>query len=247
LSSKVLWALGIYRAENKRCSMMQMLMRSDRIAGLAPSDIKALKDILFRLQRFKWLIERISLAEWYAEVGLGQTQYAKNYLKLVRNFEHNNPDAEWGAFLTYIESLKESSIKATEPLIEDTNIDAVQLMTIHQAKGLEFDSVFLPDLNYLPRSTYPFLIVDKKFDVGLKVQVGPNNWEEDAKYKEIKGAEQRAAIEESKRLFYVAVTRAKHHLVLSSGASKARKNSWASYLEKYAVPLSPYWERKDLR
>ncbi|WP_043344909.1 3'-5' exonuclease [Belnapia moabensis] len=61
--------------------------------------------------------------------------------------------------------------------------DAVQVLTLHRAKGLEFDHVLL---------------------AGLEEGVWPN-WQ----------AEQRGAIAEERRLFYVGVTRARHSLQLS--------------------------------
>lgn len=42
--------------------------------------------------------------------------------------------------------------------------DAVNFMTIHQAKGLEFDVVFVSSLNDYPRSSFSFLDKDRKAD-----------------------------------------------------------------------------------
>ncbi len=64
------------------------------------------------------------------------------------------------------------------------NDDAIVLSTIHQAKGLEWEAVFVPRL------------VEGSF---------PNG----------RAAEERNGIEEERRLFYVATTRAKTHLALS--------------------------------
>jgi DNA helicase-2/ATP-dependent DNA helicase PcrA len=73
----------------------------------------------------------------------------------------------------------------------------VTLSTIHSAKGLEWNSVFVIELQ------------DGKFPV-----VRDNTKKED--------------IEEERRLFYVAVTRAKEHLYLSSTHGRARSyyDSW---------------------
>jgi hypothetical protein len=70
---------------------------------------------------------------------------------------------------------------------DDTNIP---VLTVHQAKGLEFDTVFV---------------------AGMTEDEFPSYY-----------AKQARNLEEEKRLFYVAITRAKRHLVLSS----YKTNDW---------------------
>lgn len=66
------------------------------------------------------------------------TDFLLNFLELLYNYTQNT-GATLKDFLHYWEEEgKETSIQASE------NIDAVQLMTIHKAKGLEFPVVFLP-------------------------------------------------------------------------------------------------------
>lgn len=94
--------------------------------------------------------------------------------------------------------------------------DAVRLMTMHGAKGLEFPVVFLPSLQAPPRtSTPPFF--DKELGFGW-------NWSfNGVEYRPMITAlmklkrRQKEQAEEA-RLFYVAVTRARDMLVLSGEA-----------------------------
>ncbi|MBR2405642.1 MAG: ATP-dependent helicase [Clostridia bacterium] len=82
-----------------------------------------------------------------------------------------------------------------------TNEDAVQLMTVHKSKGLEFHTVFLPCLN---KREFPVLAKGgRKY---YHVLGNPFN-ENKAKYE--------SDIEDERKLFYVAVTRAEHNLYLS--------------------------------
>ena len=83
----------------------------------------------------------------------------------------------------YLRELDERQRSLHEPIR-----NAVTLATVHSAKGLEWDAVFLPALN---EGNFP-----------------------------IHHAQTESALEEERRLFYVAVTRAKTKLNLSSNATK---------------------------
>lgn len=98
---------------------------------------------------------------------------------------------------------------------------AVQLMTIHAAKGLEFGRVFLPQL-YAPSGAKdsPVLLFDPQLGIaekteksgptrGLKIQL-----EESPLFKALKEKNEKDETEEEKRLLYVAMTRAKNELYL---------------------------------
>ncbi|MEG2438999.1 MAG: ATP-dependent helicase [Lachnospiraceae bacterium] len=85
---------------------------------------------------------------------------------------------DWIAHIAlYTEELKKQARK------KDTNADAVTLLTMHGAKGLEYDTVFI---------------------LGANEDIVP--------YKKAKLLEE---IEEERRMFYVAMTRAKRRLIIS--------------------------------
>ena len=79
--------------------------------------------------------------------------------------------------------------------------NAVQLMTVHKSKGLEFHTVFLPQLN---KREFPVSNMGGKKYYHV---LGGTFAENKAKYE--------ADIEDERKLFYVAVTRAKQNLFLS--------------------------------
>ena len=84
---------------------------------------------------------------------------------------------------------------------KDPNEDAVQLMTVHKAKGLEFHSVFLPELT--------------KREFPVSNMGGKQYWHVlGGAFEENKG-KYRGGLEDERKLFYVAVTRAKRNLYLS--------------------------------
>jgi len=225
LSLKTLGILAQARAHHR--SSLEALLKRWEDLSLSDREGKKIQRFLFILQKLRWTKERVSLEAWYRMIvsdTLGSsTLRVRRFLRLIREFEDQNPDFEWQEFLQYMEALQEEEVVASEPLEEAAQEGGVRLLTIHQAKGLEFDRVYLPDLGYLPRRDSPLLLIDKKIGIGLK---------EDSIYTEIKKKERECEEEESKRLFYVSVTRAKNKLVLSTGNPKPRAGSWASFIEK---------------
>jgi ATP-dependent helicase/nuclease subunit A len=105
--------------------------------------------------------------------------------------------------------------------------DVVRLMTIHQAKGLEFPVVFVPDLSSDTRGdTYPSVWWDR--DLGAVPRRPYDLLDgDDGAFSEFphrlgKAADDVAAWEESLRIHYVACTRAEELLILSAGLSKPK-------------------------
>jgi ATP-dependent exoDNAse (exonuclease V) beta subunit len=107
--------------------------------------------------------------------------------------------------------------------------DRVQVLTIHKAKGLEFDTVILPQLGAGARhSDHDLLIWTEQIGLdgrkSLLIAAQPQTGASDPAYdhicREIKLKEEH----ELKRLFYVAATRAKNELYLlgNAGTNKNR-------------------------
>lgn len=107
--------------------------------------------------------------------------------------------------------------------------DRVKVMTIHGAKGLEFDTVIVPEMGRGASSSDRDLLIwsERIGEDGqprLKLAVQPKKKDADPAYKEIKDELDTKERNELKRLFYVAVTRAKNQLfLLGSVKSKEGK------------------------
>jgi ATP-dependent helicase/nuclease subunit A len=104
------------------------------------------------------------------------------------------------------------------------DLNAVHLMTIHNAKGLEFPIVFIPYLHTKILSTDARRIwntLDKEFGIGLDL---PEQISKLPITELIKLRAKEKATEEEKRIFYVAMTRARDHLILSASAPKKNFN-----------------------
>jgi ATP-dependent exoDNAse (exonuclease V) beta subunit len=102
--------------------------------------------------------------------------------------------------------------------------DAVRLMTIHAAKGLEFPVVCLADLGHRPNTTPPRLLTDGR-RIGLRLPSIERKAFETLDYAELLEARRAAEAAEERRIYYVAMTRACERLILSGAARFA---SWPS-------------------
>ena len=117
-----------------------------------------------------------------------------------------------------LQNLIRSQIQESEAQVEIEDKTTVKIMTIHQAKGLEFPVVILPYLEQQLRSeSYNTAIFDEQygFAPALADEDRPGYLQETVR----KRARQKA-LAELKRLFYVGCTRAKDKLILL-GSTKA--------------------------
>jgi exodeoxyribonuclease V beta subunit len=95
----------------------------------------------------------------------------------------------------------------------ESDADAVQVLTIHRSKGLEFPVVYCPFLyepGYIPREAHPVSFHDPAAGDRLTIDVGLDSPGFSAHAKQHR-VEQRG---EDLRLAYVALTRAKHQAVI---------------------------------
>ena len=116
--------------------------------------------------------------------------------------------------------------RESEAPVESEGLDAVRLMTIHRAKGLEFPVVCVADLGRGPMFR-PELIRIGADGHRLGLRLGrPGTGERiPALDYDALGVEQQVRAEaEERRLFYVAVTRARERLILSGAANWGRSN-----------------------
>lgn len=122
--------------------------------------------------------------------------------------------AEW---LQNVKDLRASSSK--EPAATVQADDALQIMTIHNSKGLEFDLVILPQLDksvkgdtasikYLPGKE------GEQGLLGIKVPDKEMQLQNSGVYELAKACDSELEEEESRRLLYVAMTRAQKQLLM---------------------------------
>lgn len=179
-------------------------------------------------------VERAMLLdiEVAARPGISIHQARRNldaFQDAAAGFLHTSQRVDVLAFLAWLEAAaaEENGLDAAAP---EVNHEAVQLLTVHASKGLEWDVVFVPGLNSgaFPSSrdsrwssgsaALPWPLRGDRTDLPQwdLVQPDQKGWL-DAE-KEFKSAVQAHGEAEERRLAYVAYTRAKHVLWLSSAA-----------------------------
>ena len=102
--------------------------------------------------------------------------------------------------------------------------DTLQVMSIHRAKGLEFDHVILPGLARRSRSDDPQLLLwsENPYPAGSELLLAPvkaSDEDNSPVYDFIRGLEKKKQYHEEGRLLYVAATRARKQLHLIGSAN----------------------------
>ncbi len=147
----------------------------------------------------------------------------KKFIQLVEDMEAN------GKSLIKIKNFLEQTIsKADEPKanVNTEGMDAVRIMTVHGSKGLEFPVVFVPGLDESFFSgTDSCIVFESDGRLFLKYLPEASLRKLDGDFR-IQGLKEE---EEQKRLFYVAVTRAKEGLFLT-GQWKERRKCFLDFL-----------------
>jgi ATP-dependent exoDNAse (exonuclease V) beta subunit len=136
--------------------------------------------------------------------------------RLARSYEElRGPDVE--GFVRFVAEQEAVGARELEAVAEEEGADAVRLLTIHAAKGLEFKVVIVADAgrDRVPPSPDEILALpDGRF--GFRVADPVTARRRGAfDYEVVKEARQEAERAERLRLYYVAMTRAKERLIVS--------------------------------
>jgi DNA helicase II / ATP-dependent DNA helicase PcrA len=133
-------------------------------------------------------------------------KYFDRLTQFVREWLPKSETQRLKEFVEYLDYFEQAGGSIN---LEQESGDAVQMMTVHAAKGLEFDHV------------YVLRVVQRGFPAGER----PRVLEFPAELMKEEQPQGSFHIQEERRLFYVAVTRAKDRLTLNTVVNKRSKAS----------------------
>jgi DNA helicase II / ATP-dependent DNA helicase PcrA len=152
-------------------------------------------------------------------------KYVNQLGQFVKDWEPKSETRGLPEFLEYLEYFEQA--RGVLSLEDEAPGDAVQLMTVHGAKGLEFSHVFLLRVNSkaFPANERTPLF---EFPVRLMKEELPQG---------------QFHIQEERRLFYVALTRAQDRLTITTLTEK--KNKVPVFVED--IVMDPAVKRRDIQ
>jgi len=168
------------------------------------------------------------LVEWleiHPRASRQDRKYVNQLAQFMKDWEPKSETGGLAEFLEYLDYFQQAG--GTLSLEDDAPGDALQLMTVHGAKGLEFPHVFLLRVNFnaFPaRNRAPLFEFPDRL---MKEELPEGDFH----------------IQEERRLFYVALTRAQDRLTITSLTEK--KGKMPVFIED--LLMDPAVKRRDLQ
>jgi len=222
------------RTRKKRTSIYDTLQSPQSDLPFDPSP-KALADLLeFIAAQRKNLKRRPAidvlrgLIDWLEIphlVGPRARRYVTQLVEFLKTWEPKSDTKSLPEFLEYLDYFEQSGL-GTICLDDEAPGDSVQLMTVHGAKGLEFPHVFLLRVNH---GCFPAKERSPLFEFPVKLM------KEDLPAGNFH-------IQEERRLFYVALTRAERKLTITTLTEK--KGKVPTFIED--ILMDPTVRKRDV-
>ncbi len=225
--------------------------------GLSPDDREKLASARAWLSHFRARAGRVGVARLVEEIvfdgagnqgglahvvlpqWLGQQRYA-NLRRLVEQAwqYQQHGEARLEEFLEAVERSTDEGVKQAEAPLAEENRDAVLLMTVHKAKGLEFPYVFLANADAGRRPGREVVHMDGQLGFVPRRPERPAGSNELAAFSLMKRRDEREQNEEFTRLFYVAVTRAQERVFICGSQPGKQSSDWkGSWLAQLGAGL----------
>lgn len=168
--------------------------------------------------------------------GQAAKQNLRSFYQLARNYEKNSFRG-LHRFLRYVQDLASRGQGIQRPA-ESQDAEAVQILTIHQSKGLEFRVCFLADTakEFNKRDAAAPFLFHRDFGLTLTLRDSATLGKYQTLPRQILSQRIReGAVEEEMRILYVALTRAQERLYVLAWLKnpKTAENRWQRLSEHY--------------
>ncbi|ADR34367.1 UvrD/REP helicase [Sulfuricurvum kujiense DSM 16994] len=203
--------------------------------------VKRLPEILFRWKALSFytplhklvqnIVEERALLHLYRHID-GYEQRAANIEQLI-DMAHEYSTRMGSNLKGFSDELEafihNENVIEEEAFVIEEGVGSIEIVTMHGSKGLEWPMVIIGAMNrsFLGMSKQETLVYDRfenKELIGFKI-----GEYEPLVYKFIKERINQKHLAERKRLFYVAMTRPEHHLVLSTAINNYEKGPRLCY------------------
>jgi ATP-dependent DNA helicase UvrD/PcrA len=166
------------------------------------------RDLFFELMEKSGYLDALRAVLEASELARASANVSR-LAEMIAEFCETSNDRSLDSFMRHLDLVLLSG-EDEEPAKVEGLVDAIQVMTIHQAKGLEFEAVFVPGLveGRLPQSGR-----------SPRFELPPNVLEP-----LVRGRED--VIAEERRLLYVAMTRARRRLYLTRASHYDGGRRW---------------------
>ncbi|NTU70510.1 MAG: UvrD-helicase domain-containing protein [Coriobacteriia bacterium] len=163
------------------------------------------------------------------------------YSRLAAAFESNLGTGP-AAFAEYLDAQEDAREKQSAAVIADDGTQAVRIISVHSAKGLEFPVVAVIEPDAGGRNSGPLARIEAD-DAEIRLAVKPAKIEDNLEapatpwWTAMEQEDKAASAEESKRLHYVALTRARDHLIVSGPLALAPGKAKSGHMALLAAAV----------
>ncbi len=166
---------------------------------------------------------------YLAKLAPGGVANVEKFLRLLRQLDAVSP----GDLATHLQHIGDLRATGKEPHARETDArDAVEILSIHSAKGLEFPIVALAAMHRRSGGSDPFLCYSPQSGLGVRWRIpGASESVPDSVFLAHSSALSESERREEDRLLYVAMTRAEERLLLSYTFTKSARNPWVAMIE----------------
>jgi DNA helicase-2/ATP-dependent DNA helicase PcrA len=219
----------MHHGHKKTMSLFEALNAASQVAGVKEQSVKRINELLALIKKHGEMVLEKNVVEVFISIvkdlrianrikedtyeNLENRELLEQFYKKIEQFEAENIDRSTKNFLDFLNFEQEAGEEGKINFDPNQGPESVKIMTIHSSKGLEFKNVFIVNMVHL---RFPSMNRSEAIEIPKELVKEPV-------------PDGDIHLQEERRLFYVAMTRAKRRLfftyALDYGGQRARKPS----------------------